>query len=392
MGAEVHACCSRFLPSNICFCTVSPGTQISCFSPTNFSWRQAAYVDSFCWAAVQQQPQTSDDEENAPLWLHKFFPYILLLVAILMYIPSLFWRFTAAPHLSSDLAFIMEELDRAYNRAIKLAKSLATNEVCDLGSTPVESNSAWDLTEACFKYPLVEQYLKTKRRSKSLVVKYLLCRGLTLVILLLACLYLGYYISLVSVTDEFTCNIRTGILSNDTTIPKALQCKLVAVGIFQLLSYMNLIVYVLLAPVVVYAAVAPLRQRTDFLKPYEMLPTFSVLDVAGRFYDDLSVYLLFLHENLSELKSYKCLKVLELLRESGGGEEAFDTMCLLRALGQVKTDSVDGRAPAALKGNSTGTGPERESNGMEMKDLSSQLLEDGLKKDGQEKAVRQRVI
>uniref|UniRef100_A0AAY4CP79 LRRC8 pannexin-like TM region domain-containing protein n=1 Tax=Denticeps clupeoides TaxID=299321 RepID=A0AAY4CP79_9TELE len=78
---------------------VSVGTQISCFSPTNFSWRQAAYVDAFCWAAL-----------SAPLWLHKFFPYILLLVAILMYIPAVFWRFTAAPHLSSDLSFIMEEL------------------------------------------------------------------------------------------------------------------------------------------------------------------------------------------------------------------------------------------------------------------------------------------
>lgn len=59
--------------------------------------------------------------------LLQFFPYILLLVAILMYIPALFWRFTAAPHLSSDLNFIMEELDRSYNRAIRLAKSLASS-------------------------------------------------------------------------------------------------------------------------------------------------------------------------------------------------------------------------------------------------------------------------
>lgn len=43
-----------------------------------------------------------------------------------MYIPALFWRFTAAPHLSSDLSFIMEELDRFYNRAIRLAKNLAS--------------------------------------------------------------------------------------------------------------------------------------------------------------------------------------------------------------------------------------------------------------------------
>lgn len=56
----------------------------------------------------------------------QFFPYILLLLAILLYIPALFWRFTAAPHLSSDLNFIMEELDRFYNRSIKLAKNLAS--------------------------------------------------------------------------------------------------------------------------------------------------------------------------------------------------------------------------------------------------------------------------
>lgn len=55
----------------------------------------------------------------------QFFPYILLLLAILLYIPALLWRFTAAPHISSDLGFIMEELDRFYNRSIRLARNLA---------------------------------------------------------------------------------------------------------------------------------------------------------------------------------------------------------------------------------------------------------------------------
>lgn len=41
------------------------GTQISCFPPINVSMRQAVYVDSFCWAAVQQQ------DGDLPLWLHK---------------------------------------------------------------------------------------------------------------------------------------------------------------------------------------------------------------------------------------------------------------------------------------------------------------------------------
>ncbi|XP_029919762.1 pannexin-1 isoform X2 [Myripristis murdjan] len=318
---------------------VSVGTQISCFAPTNFSWRQAAYVDSFCWAAVQQQA------ESSPLWLHKFFPYILLFLAILMYIPALFWRFTAAPHLSSDLNFIMEELDRFYNRAIRLAKNLAT---FDSKEAPEDTQcSALDLTEGCFKYPLVEQYLKTKRFSRSLVVKYLACRGLTLLTLLLACLYLGYYIQLASLTDEFPCDMQTGLLKNDSVVPPAVQCKLVAVGVFRLLSYINLVVYVLLVPLVVYAALGPARQSSGFLRPYEMLPGFGALGLVTPFYNDLSIYLLFLEENLSELKSFKCLQVLELLQEAG--DEGFDTMCLLRTLGQVKTDVVDSMKPRSQK-------------------------------------------
>uniref|UniRef100_A0A3Q1GSX1 Pannexin n=1 Tax=Acanthochromis polyacanthus TaxID=80966 RepID=A0A3Q1GSX1_9TELE len=309
---------------------VSVGTQISCFAPSSFSMRQAAYVDSFCWAAVQQQADSS------PMWLHKvqcrlhgFFPYILLSLAILLYIPALLWRFTAAPHISSDLSFIMEELDRFYNRAIKLAKNLAS----------LDSNDSVEDTQSCFKYPLVEQYLKTKRFSHSLVVKYLACRVLTLLILLLACLYLGYYIQLASLTDEFPCDLRTGVLKNNSDVPPAIQCKLVAVGVFRLLSYINLGVYVLLAPLVVYAALGPARQSSIFLRPYEILPGFGALGVVTPIYNDLSIYLLFLSENLSELKSFKCLQVLELLQEAG--DEGFDTMCLLQSLGQVKTDVLD---------------------------------------------------
>lgn len=58
----------------------------------------------------------------------QFFPYILLLVAVLMYTPALFWRFSAAPLLQSDLSFLMEELDRSYNRAVTLAKRMATSD------------------------------------------------------------------------------------------------------------------------------------------------------------------------------------------------------------------------------------------------------------------------
>lgn len=43
------------------------GSQISCFPPTNFTMRQAVYVDSFCWVATERQTT----EDGSPLWLHK---------------------------------------------------------------------------------------------------------------------------------------------------------------------------------------------------------------------------------------------------------------------------------------------------------------------------------
>ncbi|MXQ97557.1 hypothetical protein E5288_WYG002793 [Bos mutus] len=74
--------------------------------------------------------------ESAPLYiLTQFFPYILLLVATLLCLPSLFWRFTAAPHVCSDLKFIVEELDKIYNRAIKAAKSMHDLDLRD-GACP----------------------------------------------------------------------------------------------------------------------------------------------------------------------------------------------------------------------------------------------------------------
>ncbi|KAM9658210.1 pannexin-1 [Trichechus inunguis] len=326
---------------------ISIGTQISCFSPSSFSWRQAAFVDSYCWAAVQQKDSLRSDTGNLPLWLHKFFPYILLLLAILLYLPSLFWRFTAAPHLCSDLKFIMEELDKVYNRAIKAAKSARDLDVRDSTSpvTPVNENvgqSLWEIPESHFKYPIVEQYLKTKKNSNNLIVKYLSCRVLTLTITLLACIYLGYYFSLSSLSDEFVCSIKSGILKNDSTVPDQFQCKLIAVGIFQLLSFINLAVYALLAPVLIYTLFVPFRQKTDVLKVYEILPTFDILHFKSEGYNDLSLYNLFLEENISELKSYKCLKILENIKSSGQG---VDPMVLLTNLGMIKMDVVDSKTP-----------------------------------------------
>lgn len=80
----------------------------------------------------------------------------------------------------------------------------------------------------------------TKRCSRAMLLYYLSCRGLTLVTLLCACVYLGYYLRLASLTDEFGCSLRVGLLASDPDVPDKVQCKLIAVGVFSLLRLVSL--------------------------------------------------------------------------------------------------------------------------------------------------------
>lgn len=51
-------------------------------------------------------------------------PYSLLALAVAMYLPVLLWQYAAAPALSSDLLFIISELDKSYNRSIRLVQHM----------------------------------------------------------------------------------------------------------------------------------------------------------------------------------------------------------------------------------------------------------------------------
>nr|XP_020142432.1 pannexin-1 [Microcebus murinus] len=324
---------------------ISIGTQISCFSPSSFSWRQAAFVDSYCWAAVQQKDSLHSASGNLPLWLHKVMGDTSKSDLFTLYYATEAKAREAVPAQIriADQGCIS---DRKTVALYKVKRNLSDDLVEDLSVADGETEILWEISESHFKYPIVEQYLKTKKTSNNLIIKYISCRLLTLVIVLLACVYLGYYFSLSSLSDEFVCSIKSGILKNDSTVPDQFQCKLIAVGIFQLLSFINLVVYVLLVPVVVYTLFVPFRQKTDVLKVYEILPTFDVLHFKSEGYNDLSLYHLFMEENISELKSYKCLKVLENIKSSGQG---IDPLLLLTNLGMIKMDIVDGKTPMSAE-------------------------------------------
>lgn len=112
--------------------------------------KQAGYVDTYCWDSLMHHEfDNNGNFEERSLWVHKvsggenkgpafasplsfvlsffciqMFPYSLLAMAMFMYLPALIWRQLVTPSLASDLLFVIDELDKSYNRSVRLAQSI----------------------------------------------------------------------------------------------------------------------------------------------------------------------------------------------------------------------------------------------------------------------------
>ncbi|NXN10698.1 PANX3 protein, partial [Indicator maculatus] len=321
----------------------SAGSQVSCFPPTNFTGKQAAYVDTACWDSLLHH---GSDTEGQPftksLWALKAFPYSLLVVAVLMYLPCLLWRCAAAPALHCDLLFIMGELDKSYNRSVRLVQHM--RKVQQAGAEP---ETFWEEYERArreryFEFPLLERYLGCKQHTHCLVCIYLLRNLLLLLFLAATCLYLVFLHLNIFFQDEFNCSIRTGLLQAEPHIPSLIPCKLPFYSIFQLTSVSLGCVYVLLIPVVLYSTLQLCQWDKGLLSVYEMLPAFDLLSrkMLACPVNDLNVILLFLRDNISHLTSFSRLNALSALREATANKEDIDTvvdfMTLLAGLEATK--------------------------------------------------------
>lgn len=48
------------------------GPQVSCFPPSNFTAKQAAYVDTYCWDSLMHHEfDANGNSEERSLWVHK---------------------------------------------------------------------------------------------------------------------------------------------------------------------------------------------------------------------------------------------------------------------------------------------------------------------------------
>ncbi|XP_051541043.1 uncharacterized protein LOC127433306 isoform X3 [Myxocyprinus asiaticus] len=292
---------------------ISIGPQISCFPPNNFTAKQGAYVDSYCWDSLMHHEFDTDGNfEERSLWVHKMFPYSLLVMAMMMYMPALIWRYLAVPSLSSDLLFIIDELDKSYNRSVRLAQSIL--ELKERSDNPLQFQAelARAKSKRYFEYPLLERYMQCKHGSYFLVSMLFLRGFLLLTFMSASCLYLVYFHLSAFLQDEFSCFVRTGLLRDQPWVPELVQCKMTGLLVFQVISVANGAIYVLLAPIVLFSLLRLFCWDTTFLSLYEVLPALGL--ISGQKLhcplNDLNVLLLFLRANVAHLRSYGRLRAV----------------------------------------------------------------------------------
>ncbi|XP_052423308.1 homeobox protein PKNOX2 isoform X3 [Carassius gibelio] len=292
---------------------ISIGPQISCFPPNNFTVKQAAYVDTYCWDSLMHHEFDTDGNlEERSLWVHKMFPYSLLVMAMMMYLPGLIWRYLAVPSLTSDLFFIIDELDKSYNRSVRLAQSIL--DLKQHSESPLQFQAELERAKRkrYFEYPLLERYMQCKHGSYFLVSMLFLRGFLLLTFMSASCLYLIYFHLSAFLQDEFSCFVRSGLLREQPWVPELVQCKMTGLLVFQVISVANGAVYVLLAPIVLFSLLRLFCWDTTFLSLYEVLPGLGLMSgqKLGCPLNDLNVLLLFLRANVAQLRSYSRLRAV----------------------------------------------------------------------------------
>ncbi|XP_077313893.1 pannexin-3 [Lithobates pipiens] len=308
---------------------MSSGSQVICFPPNNFSLKQTQFVDKHCWQSLTHHDFTDGGQHIvSSLWIHKVFPFTLTVVAIAMYLPVILWKYISRSALYTDLLFIIDELDKSYNRSIKLVQHLVkTHRSCP------DPQLFWEELKSArhvryFEYPLLERYLSGKQRSHFIAFTYLFRNILLLLFIVITCFYLGFFHLSVFYQEEFNCHIKPDFLASDTSSSTFVRCKLISLTIFQLISVVNAAVYILLVPVILYNLTKLFHWDKQFLNVYEMLPAFDLLSkkMLGCPINDLNIIILFLRANICELKSFSRLSVLCSLKDMSRNRENIDTV------------------------------------------------------------------
>ncbi|XP_041444454.1 pannexin-2 isoform X2 [Xenopus laevis] len=316
---------------------------IYCYTPQNFTRDQALYSRGFCWTELKDALPGVDINQWPSLFEHKFLPYALLAFAGIMYIPALGWEFLASTRLTSELNFLLQEIDNCYHRAAEGRAPKIEKQIQSKGPSITEREKREIIENAeKEKSPeqnLFEKYLERRGRSNVLAKLYLARHLFIIFLSIIPITYLSTYYE-TQKQNEFICalgephhktiNSKLHIRMNCKLPAVQLQRIIASVDIF-LLSFINLIILVNLIHLFIV-------RKSNFI--------FDKLNKVGiktkkqwqkSQFCDINILALFCNENRDHIKSLNRLDFI-----TNESDLMFDNVVrqLLAALAQSNYDAT----------------------------------------------------
>ncbi|XP_067915835.1 pannexin-2 [Heterodontus francisci] len=218
---------------------------IYCYTPNNFTRDQALYARGYCWTELKDAVPGIEPSQRPSLFEHKFLPYALLAFAGIMYIPALGWEFLASTRLTSELNFLLQEIDNCYHRAAEGRAPKIEKQIQSKGAGITEKE----------KREIIENAEKEKSPEQNLFEKYLERRGQSN---FLARLYLSrqlsvVFLSIIPITylctyyanqkqNEFTCPLgEPPDMSSSQMLHVHVNCKLPSVQMQRIIAIVDIV-------------------------------------------------------------------------------------------------------------------------------------------------------
>uniref|UniRef100_A0A3B3WV28 Pannexin n=1 Tax=Poecilia mexicana TaxID=48701 RepID=A0A3B3WV28_9TELE len=217
---------------------------IYCYTPHNFTRDQALYARGYCWTELRDAIPNVQPHLWPSLFEHKFLPYALLAFAGIMYIPALGWEFLASTRLTSELNFLLQEIDNCYHRAAEGRAPKIEKQIQSKGPGITERE----------RREIIENAEKEKSPEQNLFEKYLERRGQSN---FLAKIYLARHLAIMCLSsipisylsayyarqrqNEFTCAL--GEPPDTSSYPELklrVNCKLPAVQLQRIMAVVDL--------------------------------------------------------------------------------------------------------------------------------------------------------
>ncbi|XP_077372782.1 pannexin-2 [Festucalex cinctus] len=217
---------------------------IYCYTPHNFTRDQALYARGYCWTELRDATPGVESHLWPSLFEHKFLPYALLAFAGIMYIPALGWEFLASTRLTSELNFLLQEIDNCYHRAAEGRAPKIEKQIQSKGPGITERE----------RREIIENAEKEKSPEQNLFEKYLERRGQSN---FLAKIYLARHLAIICLSsipisylsayyarqrqNEFTCALgELPDISSYSELKLRVNCKLPAVQLQRIMAAVDI--------------------------------------------------------------------------------------------------------------------------------------------------------